>query len=406
MEHSTVKEKVMKDNISLHVLEDKCCGCGACFQICPLEAIKMKEDEHGFRMPIVDSALCVGCGLCMKSCPIIHSEEERHSPIKSYAATNLLSEKSFLCSSGGIFSALAEYVINNGGVVCGAAFDNELKLQHVMVDNLEDLEKLKKSKYLQSNTDKIYKKVKKSLSEGKTVLFSGTPCQVKALYTFLGESKTDRLLTIDVVCHGVPSQMLFDDYIDDFQRKNGKIENSTFRAKRKAKNGMKWFFSFTIKEKNHFRNWPEDSYNYYYMMGKIYRDSCYSCPFASINRVSDITLCDYWSWEKYHGNDFDLMECVSGILINTSAGALIFENIRDSIVCVHTKLEDIVRHNGCLDMPTNKPADRDRILSDWKEKGYCYIDALFRKTHRIQRVKYALLRMLPDGFLERLLRLK
>ena len=142
------------------------------------------------------------------------------------------------------------------------------------------------------------------------------------------------------------------------------------------------------------------------MMGKTYRDSCYECPFASIERVSDITLCDYWSWEKYHGNDFDLMDCVSGVLINTEEGQQAFERIKESIIYVPTKLEDIVRHNGCLVSPTGKPADRDRILNDWQKKGYSYVDDSFRKTHRIQRVKYLLLRRLPDGLLEKISRLK
>lgn len=250
MEHDTVKEEVIKDNICRHVSADKCCGCGACSQICPVSAINMTEDEYGFRGPVVDNALCVGCGLCMKSCPMLHSEEGRRHPIRSYAATNAAPEKSFLCSSGGIFSALAEFIVNDGGVVCGAAFIDGLKLYHIMVDNLEDLEKLKKSKYVQSNTNDIFKKVKKSLKDGKTVLFSGTPCQVRALYSFLGEAKTSGLLTVDVVCHGVPSQKLFDDYIDEFQKKNGKIDCYTFRAKRTAKNGMKCFFSFHRNEKN------------------------------------------------------------------------------------------------------------------------------------------------------------
>lgn len=406
MEHDTVKKDVIKDNISRYISAEKCFGCSACSQICHLGAISMAEDKYGFSVPIVDSSICVECKMCLSVCPRKHFEEKRKRPIECYAATNASSEKSYYCSSGGIFSALAEHVINEGGMVCGAAFVEGFKVQHIIVDDLVGLEMIRKSKYVQSNTNDIYKKVKTCLSENKYVLFSGTPCQVKGLYTFLKNSNCDKLLTVDVVCHGVPSQRLFDDYISDLQKRRGELNAYSFRAKRRAKNGMKWFSSYSINGRQYYRNWPEDSYNYYYMMGKTYRDSCYTCPFASLNRVSDITLCDYWSWNIYHDNDFDKMECVSGVLVNTQRGQQIFEKIGESVISVPTNLEDIVRHNGCLASPTDKPSDREKLLCDWQEKGYSYIDSSFKRAHRLQRIKYLILRRIPDRLVEILVRLK
>lgn len=403
---SATNEKKIKNNVCRQVSSDKCCGCSACYQICHFGAIKMTEDEYGCRVPAVDDDVCVECGMCLKTCPILHSDENRNRPIGCYAATNKSLEESFHCSSGGIFTAIAEYVINEGGIVCGATFADGFRVRHIMVDNMNTLNQIKKSKYVQSDTTDIYKKVKAFLAEGRYLLFSGTPCQVRGLYTFLGLQDHEKLLTVDVVCHGVPSQLLFDDYISHFRNINHGLDSYTFRAKRKARNGMKWFFSFDINEKKHFRNWPEDSYNYYYMMGKTYRESCYSCPFASVDRVSDITLCDYWSWEKYHVGDFDELDCVSGVLLNTHSGKQLFEEIKNSIVYVPANLDDIVRHNGCLVAPTEKPSDRDSILRDWQEKGYAFVDDTFRKKYKMQRMKYAIMRQLPDRLVDILARLK
>lgn len=304
------------ENIIKYVASNKCCGCSACYQTCSLGAIKMSEDKHGFRVPIIENDSCVECGKCIKACPILNSDKKGNEPIACYAATNKSPEESYKCSSGGIFSVIAETVINEGGTVCGAAFSDDFKLKHVLANNISDLEQLKKSKYVQSDTSDIYKKVKALIANGRFVLFSGTPCQISGLYAFLSSDNFPNLLTVDVVCHGVPSQKLFDEYLKHIS-KNKKLENYTFRAKRNARNGMNCYFSYNVNGKNKLINWPEDSYNYYYMMGKTYRDSCYSCPFAKVNRVSDITLCDYWSWEKYHSKDFNKMECVSGVLINS-----------------------------------------------------------------------------------------
>ena len=399
-------EKKIKNNVSRQVPSDKCCGCSVCYQICHLGAIKVTEDEYGCRVPAVDDDVCVECGKCLKACPILHSDENRNRPIECYAATNRSLEESFHCSSGGIFSAIAEYVINEGGIVCGAAFTDGFKVRHIMADNMNTLNQIKKSKYVQSDTSDIYKKVKAFLAEGRYLLFSGTPCQVRGLYTFLGLEDHEKLLTVDVVCHGVPSQLLFDDYISHLRNINHGLDSYTFRAKRNARNGMKCFFSFSVNGKKRFMNWPEDSYNYYYMNGKTYRESCYSCPFASNDRVSDITLCDYWSWDKYHADDFDELDCVSGILLNTPSGEQLFEKIKSSIVYVPANLNDIAQHNGCLVAPTEKPSDRGSILRDWKEKGYAFVDDNFRKKYKMQRMKYAIMRQLPDRLVSRLARLK
>lgn len=200
--------------IELFAEKKNCCGCGACSSICPKNAITMQEDEYGFIYPEIDSKKCVECGLCISSCHY-KSADDLHTPIKSLAAVNrddTLLENS---ASGGMFSAIAEAFLNEGGCVCGAAMDfkdNVADVRHIMIHSLNELYRLQKSKYVQSSTDKIYKELRTLLKNGEKVLFSGTPCQVEAAKS-IAKRAGGKLYTIDIICHGVPSQRFFNDFI-------------------------------------------------------------------------------------------------------------------------------------------------------------------------------------------------
>ena len=208
-----------------------CCACGACLNICPKEAISLKQDEYGFLYPEIDEYLCIRCELCKKVCAFQNVEED-NVPISTFAAISKNRNQAKNSASGGIFAAIAQYVINNNGIVYGAAFDDSWNVKHIGIEHIEDLIKLQGSKYTQSNTDTTFIEVKKMLALGKQVLYSGTPCQIAGLKKYLGKDYTN-LITIDIICHGVPSNKMFKDYLSYLEAKNNaKIQNFKFRDKK------------------------------------------------------------------------------------------------------------------------------------------------------------------------------
>lgn len=384
-------------NILVNFDINKCCGCSSCVAACPKTALRLGKDEYGFLKPVIDTDKCINCGLCVESCPY-HGEVSYNNPLYSYAAISKDRSVVKTSSSGGIFYQLAKSVISNGGVVCGATMDSSFQIRHIIISKEEEIRLLQKSKYVQSNLGNSFVEIKKYLRNNKKVLFSGTPCQVTALKTFLRKEDCSNLLLVDIVCHGVPSQVLFDDYLECLQKRVGKIEKYEFRSKKSDRNGMNWFFSYKpINKRLKIKNWPEDSYNYFYMMGMVYRDSCYSCKFAKAQRVSDITLCDYWSWDNYHEKDFQSSSSVSGMILNTEKGQMMMDNCFDELKLVETKYDDIVRHNKCLNSPTEKNVGRDKLLNDWIANGYESLDKTFRRKHFKSIIKYSILRHLPES---------
>ena len=388
-------------NISEKFSKSTCCGCGACVNVCPVNAISYSKDEFGFIIPNVNLDKCVSCGKCVRCCPY-QNTEERHeiefTPV-AYAALNNNPEIVKSSSSGGIFYSVAKDVIERQGVVFGAAMDDSFKVRHLCVENLTDLKKIQKSKYVQSFLGDTYAKVKSFLTDNRYVLFSGTPCQIAGLNSFLQNRKYENLLTIEVVCHGVPNQDLFDDYLRNLESKVGKIKEYTFRYKSKSDNGMKWYSSYRTEKKRFIRNWPEDSYNYYYMQSLVYRDSCYTCKFANSKRNADITLCDYWHWSNLHKHDFKYSSSVSGIVVNTVKGLQIIKDLSSNLKLVKSDFNYLSSHNSCLIHPCGEKKDRLPLLLKWKQEGYAAIDDEFKKKYGKQILKYRILRYLPSIFL-------
>ena len=286
--------------------------------------------------------------------------------------------------------------------------DENFLVKHQSVDNLNDLNRVMRSKYVQSYEGNTYKEVKSLLSSGRIVLFSGTPCMVGGLKSYLGKlSDSDKLYTVDIVCHGVASQAFFNDYLENLSKKKGKpITEYSFRYKRKVKNGMECNIMYYIENKKHVRNWPEDSYNYYYMTGAIFRDSCYECPFATNHRYSDITLCDYWGWEE-EGLPFKSDDSVSGIITNTNKGATLLNTVKDSFKIVSSDFESLSRHNGNLVKPSPLQSKyRDEVLFIWKNEGYTRLDMNFMKKHKYQILKYKIMRSIPTSIIRFVHRIK
>lgn len=373
-----------------------CSGCGACINACPINALVYSKDKYGFIYPDIIEDKCIECGKCIKVCPK-ENNVALNAPIKAYAATNDNEDILLKSSSGGIFALLAEEVLRNHGCVFGCTMDDERRVFHTIVEDTNELQKIQKSKYVQSFMGDTYKQIKFALEEDKWVLVCGTPCIVSGVKNYLGQMDISKLILVDLVCHGVPSQDFFDDYFNDLQGRYGKINRYEFRTKKDAHSGMTWLhsYSFVGKEKTTLKNWPEDSFNFLYMGSYIDRESCYNCQYARLERAGDITLCDYWNWHLFH-DEFDDKDAVSGVFINTKKGLLIWNKVKETIHVKETDINNIAKNNGCLQRPTNRPSEREQLLAVWKSKGYSFVRREFEKREKITIWKNKLFRVSPE----------
>lgn len=322
----------------LKLIEKKqCCGCGACKESCPKNAISLITDEEGFLYPEINKEVCIECGICEKVCPFINRYEASPREKKSFAMYTRDEEKRLCSSSGGIFGVIAEEVLANGGIVCGAAYEKDFSISHIAIDKIEDLHKLRGSKYAQSNCSKVFPKIKTALLEGKKVLFSGTACQVAGLKKYL-RKEYQNLFTIDVLCHGVPSPKLWKKYIEELEEANkSKLVQFDFRNK---STGWK---SYSIKCE--YANGLEYSEKYNlnnYMrlfLGNIcLRPSCHDCKYKQLDRPSDMTMGDYWGIENQLP-ELDDDKGTSIVMINSPNGEVLFEKIREKIVFKEVDIE-------------------------------------------------------------------
>lgn len=345
------------------IKKNQCCGCSACVQKCPKNAISLKEDEEGFFYPIVNKEKCINCGLCKKLCPFINYEvEQKENYPKAYAVKNKINKDILNSSSGGVFIAIAKYIIKENGVVFGAAYDENNNVNHISVEREEDLFKLQGSKYVQSNILNTFKDAKESLDKGKKVLFSGTPCQIRGLKNFLLKDY-DNLITCDLVCHGVPSQKLFKTYLKSLEEKyQKKIKKYDFRNKDKKGWGLTAKVTFE-DGKSKYINSDFDSYYSNFLDCNTYRESCYNCKFTTTNRNTDITLADYWGILSIH-NDFYDEKGVSLILVNSKSGLDLLNNIADNIELIETDLNYAITKNKNLIQPSVRPEKRNNIYKN------------------------------------------
>lgn len=371
-----------------------CCACGACLNICPKRAIAMQKDEYGFLYPQIDEEKCIKCGLCIKTCAFQNSNLN-NEPRKTYAAQSNNTDLK-QSASGGIFASIAKNVLKDGGIVYGAAMelmDNKLVVRHIAVNNEADLIKLQGSKYIQSNTEKVYQEIKEQLNNDKLILFSGTPCQVDGLNSYLGK-KYNKLITIDIICHGVPNNQMFQDYIKILEEKlKDKIIDFKFRDKTKG-------WGLTAKgytAKGYTAIIPANVSSYYYMFLKsyIYRDSCYSCKYACRNRCSDITIGDYWGIERVHPEveednvyGLDYKNGISCLIVNTEQGKEVIEKYKTDLRLLVSEFDKAAKYNNQLNKPSkcdNKKCNK--ILDVYKEKGYKEVDNDFKTVKYLNELK-------------------
>lgn len=375
--------------IKLFENKNECCGCTACMNICPQRAIKMEKDEEGFLYPVVDKEKCIECGLCKKVCAFQkgYNVENRLEEVGVYATKNKSDEVRMHSASGGMFYAIAKYVLNKNGVVYGVVFDDWIHAIHVRTDSMDGIKKMMGSKYSQSELGEIYKEVKKDLKNEKLVLFTGTPCQVAGLNKFLQNIDKTNLILVDLVCHGTPSPYLFQDYIKFIEKnKKKKIIGYYHRSKKIA--------------------WQQHTENIVYEDGKedytsrlsqtwkrlfgttlFFRPSCYSCKYTNTKRTGDITIGDFWGIEKYN-KEFTDNKGVSLTLVNTIKGQKVFDEISKDLIINNRKIEEAIVKNPQLKQPINIDIDeRNKFWNDYKTKGFKYIASKYGGYNNIGKLK-------------------
>ena len=379
-----------------------CTGCKACYNICPQSAIKMNTDDEGFWISEINEKLCINCGLCEKVCPATKKRLKESNVLKAYASINKNEDEIFQSSSGGIFSVLMEEFIKTGNYVCGCIFDEKLNVIHTITNEKEVAEKMKKSKYVQSDINNTFKTIKEKLLEGYKVLFSGTPCQVEGLTSYLGQ-EYDNLYTIDIICHGVPSPKMFKEHIKFMESKYGKLKTLDFRTK-SHKDVNTQILSYQFEKKNKkIKNYTLDPYYNAFYNALNYRESCYNCKYANCNRMGDITLGDYWGVEKFHPM-MSNKKGVSLILINSEKGINLFENIiKEKVFYEETKINNAKEKNNNLNRPVERKEIRDKLYKDMNKYGYKYVvkKYLTPKKYWIIKIKS----MIPMGIKQRVLNL-
>ena len=345
-----------------------CCGCNACGDVCPLGAVSFQTDNEGFWYPVVDADKCVDCGLCEKVCPVINASALKKNDLAQsicYAAEHKNLEVVFDSTSGGLFTALAEEIYRTKGYVGGAIFGDECKsVQHFISNDRKDLDALRSSKYLQSNLEGFYNKVKELVDAGESVLVCGTPCQMAALRSFLGKDY-DNLIIVDFICRGINSPKVWRKYIDSFEERYG---SKVVYAKAKSKEyGWRNLTQKVVLQngKSYFETKHNSAFTQGYLFTNAYcRPSCYDCKFKGFPRIADITLADFWGIEKVDKTmDKDLG--TSLVMLNSKKGEAFYQLIQRRINSISVPLEGAISGNPALLKPLPSPkVDRTQFFED------------------------------------------
>jgi len=347
--------------------QEDCCGCKACANVCPKEAISFVADDYGFQYPTINEDKCIGCQKCIRICDFQKVGEFGHHALEGYAARHKKSNVYNNSTSGGAFTALAEWVILRGGIVYGCVFDESYTPIHIGVDTIDGISAMRGSKYAQSDIGFIYRDIREKLSEDKYVLFTGTPCQVAGLYSYLGKSDVTKLLTADLICHGVPSAMTFKKYISYLEKKyHSKVDSFQFRSKLFGwtkpvvnvcfENGMsKWWYS---RKNLYYTNFDKRN---------LQRRSCFRCKYSCESRCGDITIGDFWGFQRANLK-MSYKEGISCCLLNTSKVTEVFRELNLDVEKVDPKL--IIQGNFHLRKPSPKGKYWDSIMNAIRKKGF------------------------------------
>lgn len=347
---------------------EDCCGCTACASICPHNAISMKPDTLGFLYPEVDMEKCVDCGLCEKVCAFNNNYNTslNLSQPDVYAARHKDMQEIETSRSGAAFIALSDWVIEHGGIVYGAGYTDHFRVVHKRAVSKEERNEFKGSKYVQSDLTGVFRQVKADLKAGLLVMFSGTPCQTAGLNSYIGKKLRENLYLVDIVCHGVPGPFIWRDYLAYLERKHGdKICWVNFRDKQ--------LYGWTAHHESFkfVNGGGKMTFTYTFYKHIMFRHSCGVCPYTNTRRPSDITLADFWGWEKtdptFNADD----KGVSLVLINTEKGRKLFEDVKDNMNIIPVKLENCLQPN--LQHPSIIHPKRMAFERDYARKGFEYV---------------------------------
>ena len=350
----------------------ECCGCTACQSICPQGAISMEPDNLGFLYPVIDENKCTKCNLCSKVCSFTKNYKKATvDEIEVYAVRHKKIAEIEKSRSGAMFVAITDYIIDKGGIVYGAGYKGHFVVTHKRAINKEERDEFRGSKYVQSDLSNTFKNIRKDLKDGYLVCFSGTPCQTSGLRSYLETSRTDskNLITIDIVCHGVPSPYIWRDYLAYIEKEyHGKATAVSFRDKEVC--------GWTAHKESFIINGKKvinDNYTNLFYKHIMLRHSCGACHFTNITRPSDITLADFWGWEKVDTKFNSDDKGVSLVLINSPKGKEIFNAVIEDLNVVETILQVAMKQNHPLNHPSDISPLRDKFEKEYKNNGFEYV---------------------------------
>ena len=368
----------------------KCYGCTACMNICPKKCISMQTNEKGFKYPVIDKEKCIDCGLCHKICPANNTVVKDNACKIVYAAKHKDISVIKQSTSGGVFTALSDYVLNEKGVIYGTKLSEEMKVTYTRVTTKKERDNLRGSKYVQSDLKDTFSELKKDLENQKTVLFVGNPCYVAGLKSYLKKDYPN-LILCDIVCHGVPSPLIFEEHIKLINSKD-KIKKYIFRDKSVGWRGT----NVTIEYGNKKESNTEFSsiFSNLYFDGYISRENCATCKFTSVNRVSDITIGDFWGIEKNSElNKINDEKGINLVMINTNKGSEIFEKISSDIVFLQSEVENCLQPQ--LQYPAKQNTKKDAFWNDYYNKGFIYVSKKYTSYGLKNKIFKLIKKMIP-----------
>lgn len=346
-----------------------CCGCTACEFVCGHSAIQMLPDKEGFLYPEINQDLCVDCGLCKKVCTFQNGYDtpQNFEEPKAFAVRHKNLAELETSRSGGMFVAISDYVIENGGSVYGTGFTDGFRVIHKRAKSQLERNEFRGSKYVQSDLSDVFLQVKADLKAGLMVLFTSTPCHTSGLYAFLKNVNIEKLFVCDIICHGVPSPMIWNDYLSYIETKyKDQVTKVDFRDKECGWSAHSESFEFAKRKKI-----ISQTYTHLFYQNIMLRPACEHCKYTNLRRPSDITLADFWGWEKVSTTFNADNKGVSLVFVNTPKGETIFNLISDKIEYIESSLEDCMQPN--LLHPSKISPLRILFWADYQKKGFVFV---------------------------------
>lgn len=362
------------------ISKENCCGCFACVSKCPKKAISVIEDETGFLYPSIDENACIDCGACTKVCEFIKEKETENNSISAYGLQHNSREALYNSTSGGAFTAVSDIVLDMGGCIVGAVTDKDFNVHHAVADTKEERDLMRGSKYVQSSTEGIYDKIEERLKKGQTVLFTGTPCQTAATMSYFDGKYEHNLITVDILCHGVPSVKMFKDHIKYIAEKSGKTPSEyIFRSKE-----FGWRATsiegtrFAGSDKTTFSEYMQRLSRLFYS-GASLRPSCHNCKYRTKFRYSDVTVADFWGIDKIASGKNNLRGH-SLLFVNSDNGKWLIDNVLKSETAdvFEVEVSDVLYR--LPEKPANPIKNQEEFWSDYTEHGYDYIIGKYTDT--------------------------